>query len=72
MPLKDFVDEAVTLWETQPDATAIQAKRVKFLRCGQARGDYDEVVATLNASPASGRVSRTSPGQAAALLPKLS
>lgn len=50
MPLKDFVDEVVTLLETQPDATEIQVERVKFLRYGEARGDYDEVVATLNAS----------------------
>lgn len=50
MPLKDFVEEVVTLLETQPDATEIQVERVKFLRYGEARGDYDEVVATLNAS----------------------
>lgn len=50
MPLKDFVDEVVTLLETQPGATEIQVERVKFLRYGEARGDYDEVVATLNAS----------------------
>jgi uncharacterized oxidoreductase len=50
MPLKDFVDEVVALLETQPDATEIQVERVKFLRYGEARGDYDEVVATLNAS----------------------
>lgn len=50
MPLKDFVDEVVTLLETQPDANEIQVERVKFLRYGEARGDYDEVVATLNAS----------------------
>lgn len=50
MPLKDFVDEVVTLLETQPDAAEIQVERVKFLRYGEARGDYDEVVATLNAS----------------------
>lgn len=50
MPLKDFVDEVVTLLDTRPDATEIQVERVKFLRYGEARGDYDEVVATLNAS----------------------
>ncbi|MUM19338.1 SDR family NAD(P)-dependent oxidoreductase [Mycobacterium sp. CBMA271] len=50
MPLKDFVDEVVTLLETQPDATEIQVEQVKFLRYGEARGNYDEVVAALNAS----------------------
>ncbi|MBA0046654.1 SDR family NAD(P)-dependent oxidoreductase [Mycobacteroides sp. LB1] len=49
MPLKDFVNEVVSLLETQPDAAEIQVERVKFLRYGEARGDYDEVVATLNA-----------------------
>jgi short-subunit dehydrogenase involved in D-alanine esterification of teichoic acids len=40
----------ITLLETQPDANEIQVERVKFLRYGEARGDYDHVVATLNAS----------------------
>jgi uncharacterized oxidoreductase len=48
MPLDDFVTEVVTLIETQPDATEIQAENVKFLRYGEARGDYAQVVATLN------------------------
>ena len=50
MPLRNFIDEVVTLLETEPDATEIQVERVKFLRYGEARGDYDQVVATLNAS----------------------
>ncbi|MER7171429.1 SDR family oxidoreductase [Streptomyces mesophilus] len=50
MPLDEFVDEVMTLLETQPDAREIQVERVKFLRYGEARGDYDQVVATLNAS----------------------
>ncbi len=48
MPLDDFVSEVVGLIETQPDATEIQVENVKFLRYGEARGDYDQVVATLN------------------------
>lgn len=48
MPLDDFVGEVVHLLETQPDAAEIQVERVKFLRYGEARGDYDTVVATLN------------------------
>jgi uncharacterized oxidoreductase len=50
MPLDDFVSEAIGLLETQPDAKEIQVERVKFLRYGEARGDYDQVVATLNTS----------------------
>lgn len=50
MPLQDFTDEVMSLLETQPDAPEIQVERVKFLRYGEARGDYDNVVATLNAS----------------------
>jgi short-subunit dehydrogenase involved in D-alanine esterification of teichoic acids len=48
MPLEDFIAEAMTLLETQPEAKEIQVERVKFLRYGEARGDYDTVVATLN------------------------
>jgi uncharacterized oxidoreductase len=55
MPLDEFIAEAVGLFETQPDATEIQVERVKFLRYGEARGDYDQVVATLNASDPHGK-----------------
>ena len=48
MPLEDFVAEAVGLIESTPGATEIQVENVKFLRYGEARGDYDKVVATLN------------------------
>ena len=50
MPLDEFVTEAVALLEAQPDATELQVERVKFLRYGEARGDYDRVVETLNAA----------------------
>jgi short-subunit dehydrogenase involved in D-alanine esterification of teichoic acids len=50
MPLGEFVAEAVALIEAQPDAREIQVERVKFLRYGEARGDYDQVVAALNQS----------------------
>src|SRR5262249_50032310 len=49
MPLDEFVAEVMALLESQPDAKEIQVERVKFLRYGEARGDYDQVVATLNA-----------------------
>ncbi|KKK06776.1 SDR family oxidoreductase [Micromonospora sp. HK10] len=55
MPLDEFVAEVMTLLEAQPDAREIQVERVKFLRYGEARGDYDQVVATLNAADPHGR-----------------
>jgi len=50
MPLEEFVTEALALLQAQPDASEIQVERVKFLRYGEARGDYDQVVETLNFS----------------------
>ncbi|WP_433174935.1 SDR family oxidoreductase [Actinoallomurus sp. CA-150999] len=55
MPLDEFVAEVIALIEAQPDAKEIQVERVKFLRYGEARGDYDQVVETLNASDPHGR-----------------
>ncbi|MGI5499645.1 SDR family oxidoreductase [Lentzea sp. CA-135723] len=48
MPLDEYVAEVMTIIENQPDAHEIQVERVKFLRYGEARGDYDQVVAALN------------------------
>lgn len=50
MPLDAFIDEVVGIIERDPDVREIQVERVKFLRYGEARGDYDEVVAALNAA----------------------
>jgi len=55
MPLEEFVAEVVELFESRPDATEIQVERVEFLRYGEARGDYDQVVATLNAADPHGK-----------------
>ena len=55
MPLDEFIAEVMGLLESQPDATEIQVERVKFLRYGEARGDYDHVVATLNSSDPHGK-----------------
>ncbi|MET9261244.1 SDR family NAD(P)-dependent oxidoreductase [Amycolatopsis sp. NPDC004079] len=55
MPLDAFVAEVLELLETQPDATEIQVENVKFLRYGEARGDYHRVVATLNAADPHGK-----------------
>ena len=48
MPLDVFADEVMDLIEADPDARELQVEDVKFLRYGEARGNYDEVVATLN------------------------
>lgn len=48
MPLDDFVSEVMGLIESDPDATEIQVENVKFLRYGEARGDYAHVVETIN------------------------
>lgn len=54
MPLDEFVSEVVEILENHPEDDEILVERVKFLRYGEARGDYDDVVATLNSSdPAS-------------------
>ncbi|ANZ40992.1 oxidoreductase [Lentzea guizhouensis] len=50
MPLDEYVAEVMSIIEAQPEAREIQVERVKFLRYGEARGDYDQVVAALNAS----------------------
>jgi short-subunit dehydrogenase involved in D-alanine esterification of teichoic acids len=55
MPLDEFITEAAGLLATQPDAKEIQVERVKFLRYGEARGDYDQVVAALNAADPHGQ-----------------
>jgi uncharacterized oxidoreductase len=48
MPLADFVAEVMEILGRDPDVREVQVERVKFLRHGEARGDYDQVVATLN------------------------
>ena len=48
MPLEDFIAEVIGLIESRPDAREIQVEQVKFLRYAEVRGEYDQVVATLN------------------------
>jgi short-subunit dehydrogenase involved in D-alanine esterification of teichoic acids len=55
MPLDEFIAEVMGLLEAQPDAKEIQVERVKFLRYGEARGDYDQVVAVLNSTDPHGK-----------------
>ncbi|GAA1679775.1 SDR family NAD(P)-dependent oxidoreductase [Glycomyces endophyticus] len=55
LPLDEYVAEVMGLVESQPDAKEIQVERVKFLRYGEARGDYDQVVAALNGNERANR-----------------
>lgn len=48
MPLEEFIAEVVQILENDPDGREIQVERVKFLRYAEVRGDYDDVVRTLN------------------------
>ncbi len=64
MPLDEFVAEVMTIIETQPEATELQVERVKFLRYGEARGDYAQVVATLNAADPHARAAAAAPSAA--------
>jgi len=50
MPLDEFADEVLALMEADPEAREILVERVKFLRFAEARGEYDQVVAALNAT----------------------
>jgi short-subunit dehydrogenase involved in D-alanine esterification of teichoic acids len=55
MPLEEFIAEVMAIIEARPGAREIQVERVKFLRYGEARGDYDQVVAALNATDPHGK-----------------
>lgn len=55
LPLAAFVDEVMSILESEPDVREVLVERVKFLRFGEARGDYDRVVATLNATDPHGK-----------------
>lgn len=55
MPLDEYVTEVMNIIETRPDVREVQVERVKFLRYGEARGDYDQVVAALNGTDPHGK-----------------
>lgn len=48
MPLEEFITEVMQILENEPDVKEIQVERVKFLRYAEVRGDYEDVVRTLN------------------------
>ncbi len=54
-PLDAFIAEVMAILDSDDDVREVQVERVKFLRYGEARGDYDEVVRALNASDPHGR-----------------
>ncbi|MDD7963053.1 SDR family oxidoreductase [Microbacterium thalli] len=49
-PLDAFVAEVMGILERDPDVREVLVDRVRFLRHGEARGDYDEVVRVVNAT----------------------
>ncbi|MFD9697731.1 SDR family oxidoreductase [Lentzea sp. NPDC059081] len=55
VPLDDYIAEVMNIIESDPAVREIQVERVKFLRYGEARGDYDQVVAALNHSDPHGK-----------------
>jgi len=48
MPLEEFLDESMSLFETQPGAHEILVERVKFLRNAEVEGRYADVLAMLS------------------------
>ena len=50
MPLDEFIDEVMALLEADPEAREILVERVKFLRYSEVRGEFDQVVAALDAA----------------------
>lgn len=48
MPLNDYIDEVMSLFERQPTPPEIAVERVKFLRNAEAEGRFAQTLATLN------------------------
>jgi len=48
MPLDDYIDEVMSLFEIQPTPPEIAVERVKFLRNAEAEGRFEQTFATLN------------------------
>ncbi|MFG1621460.1 SDR family oxidoreductase [Kribbella sp. NPDC049227] len=48
MPLDEYLDESVSLFQTQPDADEILVDRVRFLRDAERENRYDDVIRILN------------------------
>ena len=48
MPLDDYIDEVMRLFEIQPTPPEIAVERVKFLRNAEAEGRFAQTLAALN------------------------
>ena len=48
MPLKEYIDEVMSIFEAQPGAEEVCVERVKFLRNAEAEGRFAEVFQALN------------------------
>jgi uncharacterized oxidoreductase len=48
MPLEAYLDETMTLLQTQPDADEIVVDNVRFLRDAETNGTYNHVLALLS------------------------
>jgi uncharacterized oxidoreductase len=48
MPLGDYIDEVMRLFEIQPTPPEIAVERVKFLRNAEAEGRFEQTLAALN------------------------
>jgi len=55
MPLDTYVSETVALLEARSEAGEILVEQVKFLRHGESRGDYAQVVRAINAADPHGK-----------------
>ncbi|MET0402975.1 MAG: SDR family NAD(P)-dependent oxidoreductase [Cystobacter sp.] len=48
MPLKDYLEETMSLLQASPDVQEVLVERVKPLRFAEARGDYDAFYTNMN------------------------
>ncbi|WP_152631066.1 SDR family NAD(P)-dependent oxidoreductase [Agreia bicolorata] len=48
MPVDEFLDETMSILESNPDATEILVDRVRFLRFAEAEGRFDNVLSLLS------------------------
>jgi uncharacterized oxidoreductase len=55
LPLKEFADEVMTLFEIQPTPKEILVQRVGFQRFAEAEGRFDQTLIQLNAMAAKAR-----------------
>jgi uncharacterized oxidoreductase len=49
MPLSDFADEVMRIWQQQPTPPEINVERVRFLRFAERNSQVDEALEMLGA-----------------------